>query len=228
MLTKSSSESWSYGQRRKSIQLQEELMIPLDLDTYATAICILVCKNNEFSSFDSANHAARAGTNHAPAVFNRSGMQIFYSDQDIVPDVALYAKQICSETGISAACLVLAAVYCDRAQTTISTYFGETFLLQAITNVAEDPTAFETVANPTRLMNRRRERSAGVQCATTSSRRSTGGIQGHLRIISCMLNHVLQYRTAPSNGICCSQPSAPNPGYLDSIFLGTVFHATRH
>jgi hypothetical protein len=125
------SDSWSYGHRKDANQIRRECMQPLDLETYSTALCILVCKNNEWSSLDSANHAVRVGTNQTPVAFNRSGMKAFYNDQDLIPDVAEYSKQICKETGSSVACLVMAAVYCDRAQTNVSNFFGETFLLQA-------------------------------------------------------------------------------------------------
>ncbi len=131
MLKNLTSDSWSYGHRKTESQVQKEYMLPLDLDTYATALCILVSKNNEWSTLDAANHAVRVGTDQAPVVANRSGMKSFYNDHDVVTDISAYAKRICSETGISVACLVMAAVYCDRVQTNVSACFGETFLLQA-------------------------------------------------------------------------------------------------
>ncbi len=106
-------------------------MLPLDLDTYATALSILVSKNNEWSTLDAANHAVRMGTDQTPVVANRSGMKSFFNEHDIITDISSYAKRICSETGISVACLVMAAVYCDRVQSNVSACFGETFLLQA-------------------------------------------------------------------------------------------------
>ena len=132
MIRAISSDSWSHGHRKNLNQVQREDMQPLDLETYATALCILVCKNNEWSYLDSANHAVRVGTNQTPVVCNRSGMKAFYNDQDSISDISQYAKQICNKTGSSVACLVMAAVYCDRAQTNVSTRFGETFLLQVL------------------------------------------------------------------------------------------------
>ena len=48
----------------------------------------------------------------------------------MIPDIAAYAKRICNGTGSSVACLVMAAIYCDRVQVNVSERFGETFLLQ--------------------------------------------------------------------------------------------------
>jgi hypothetical protein len=132
MLRNLNSDSWSYGHRKSESQVQKEYMVPLDLDTYATALCILVSKNNEWSTLDAANHAVRAGTDQTPIVANRSGMKSFYNEYDVIADISSYAKRICSETGISVACLVIAAVYCDRVQSNVSACFGETFLLQAL------------------------------------------------------------------------------------------------
>ena len=111
--------------------IQRSSQSPLDLDILASAWGVLVDKNEVWSGrADASGYAVRAGVDERVSSHDRCGLKSFYCNEDAVSDVPGYVKKILSETGISEACLILAAIYTDRIQLHVSMCFEETFLVQ--------------------------------------------------------------------------------------------------
>jgi hypothetical protein len=114
--------------------IQKASQSPLDLDTLASAVGILVEKNEIWSGrSDMAGFAVRAGIDETASSHDRCGLKGFYCNEDAIQNVAEYAMKICRESSMSEACLILAAIYTDRIQQHVSISYEETFLLQKAT-----------------------------------------------------------------------------------------------
>jgi hypothetical protein len=124
--------SWSQHSQPKGFQIEKEYTEHLDLATLAIAFDVLVTRNDNWVSADNSSSKLVGDASESSSIPDIEQLNTFFNKVDPVTDISKFVESLCFQANADAACLVVAAIYCDRVHAYVSEKYGKSFLLQTV------------------------------------------------------------------------------------------------